>query len=90
MIRRMEGVSFDTDNATFIARYCEGSKGDPEFVSESLYVQKHRHFLYVEGGECTQYGRTFGEGGIIPVTPQQAKCWYDEHIKPLVICKDGK
>ncbi len=93
MTKRIGKVLYDTDNAIFIARHCEGSIDDSDFVSESLYVKRtcDQYFLYVEGGECTRYGREFNGPDIIPIFPQQARCWYNEHIVPLIsICEDRK
>ena len=92
MTKRIGKVLYDTDNATFIARHCEGSRGDSDFISESLYVRRDQvHFLCVEGGECTRYGREFNGADIILVTPQQAKHWFNKRIVPLIsICEDRK
>lgn len=47
---------YDTETATLVKRYVNGSYGDPAGYEESLYqTPEGLYFLHVCGGEASQY-----------------------------------
>lgn len=49
-------VEYDTDASELVAKYTNGSLGDPAGYEESLYVTANgKYFLYVNGGTDSPY-----------------------------------
>lgn len=86
MKKIIEGKRYDTETAEEIVSYWNGlGTSDFRHVNESLYKTKSgKFFLAGEGGPMSKYARTCGDmtsGGedIIPLTPQEAQNWLEEH-----------
>ncbi len=90
MKRIIDGKRYDTETASHIG---EGNgtayQGDWHYYSEDLYrTPRGNFFLCGEGGPLTKYGRpavgggTIGGSGIIPLTPDEALSWCEEHLDP--------
>ena len=78
---------YDTETATEIGAWSQGIAGTFEYVHESLFRKTNgEYFLHGEGGAASKYQEKIGTnlwyGGsvIIPLTPDGAKAWCEEHI----------
>lgn len=82
------GKRYDTDTAREIARdWSPVSRTDFSFWEEALYQKRTgEYFIHGEGGPMTRYAKSTGQnswsGGekIIPVTPEAAREWGEEHM----------
>ena len=83
--RRIDGVTYDTEQAEQLAEYwtTELSRFDLNYLREGLYRQHGRLFLAGESGARGRYakneetgGKIGGEGGYI-LTREEAKEWIE-------------
>ena len=69
-------VAYDTEASTLVAKYTEGSFGDPAGFEESLYVTEGgKYFLYVNGGVESIHAKD----DIKRVSAAKAEEWKAEH-----------
>lgn len=80
----INGKRYDTNTATFVAKYGRGlGRGDFSNYDEELYrTPRGNWFLAGEGGPMTKYSRpcgnmTSGGSGIIPLSPDEARSWLE-------------
>lgn len=88
MRKIINGKSYDTDKATLVGSWDNGSwDSDFDYVEEKLYRKRTgEYFVYGEGGARTRYAKPDGynswRGGalITPVTYEEARSWAEEHL----------
>ncbi len=89
MIQIINGLRYDTDKAKKLgdATTTNSSQGDTTYWSASLYqTASGRFFLAGSGGAATCWGRVTERGGrlagegILPLTPEEATSWAENHL----------
>lgn len=75
----INGVRFDTENATKIGAHRHGGRDDASSWSAALYRQPRggRHFLAGEGGSMSVFG---GHPRIIPLDAEGALAWANRYL----------
>ena len=69
-------VEYDTEAATEVAKYTDGSFGDPAGYEETLYVtESGKYFLYVNGGAESIHAKE----DIKRMSAAKAEEWKAEH-----------
>ena len=69
------GIEYDTDTATLVKKYTEGSFGQSEGFEESLYMTDGgKYFLYTNGGTDSPYANE----GIKRMSKAVAEKWLSE------------
>lgn len=88
----IDGLRYDTDEATVIGSDGYGSGGDFHHWEAALYVSKNgRYFLAGSGGAMSEYCQEIGQnswtGGsrIDVLTEDQAFGWAEGHLKADVV-----
>ena len=67
---------YDTETATLIQSYTQGTFGDPAGFEETLYQTPNGlYFLYVNGGSDSAYPQE----NIKSVSKAKAEAWLNEH-----------
>ncbi len=86
MKKVINGKMYNTETAHSMADTNNGyGYGDFHYVGETLYKKKTgEYFLHGEGGACSQYAESYGNGmvggeTIIPVTEREAKKWVERN-----------
>lgn len=87
MKKIIKGKKYDTDTATYIARYTHSNRSDFGYYEEDLYRKRTgEYFLYGEGGPASKYAGPAGLnswiGGtrIMPLTYKDALAWGEKHM----------
>lgn len=88
MKKIINGKRYDTETAKRIGYDCSNLlPRDFGYWEETLYVKRTgEFFLYGEGGPMTRYAESLGNNGwtggeeIIPLTPEKARAWAEEHL----------
>lgn len=83
MKTKINGITYDTENADFIEEKAYSPESEPEerHFQESLWqTENGAYFLIGTGGGCSPYSASFGnaEGpgsGIVPLTDEEADEW---------------
>jgi hypothetical protein len=83
----IRGKRFDTERAEQVAKFGRGYAGDFGRFEEALYrTARGSWFLAGAGGPMTQYSQVCDDGRsrsggerIIPLTPEQAREWLEQH-----------
>lgn len=87
MKKIIKGKKYDTDTATYIARYTHSNRSDFSYYEEDLYRKRTgEYFLCGEGGPASKYAEAAGLnswiGGtrIMPLTYKDALAWGEKHM----------
>ena len=87
MKKVIDGKRYDTDTATLMGSDSYSNTRDFKHWTEELYRKNNgEYFLYGAGGPMTKYAQSVGQnewcGGekIIPLTPDAARKWAEEHL----------
>lgn len=87
MKKIIAGRKYDTDTATYIARYTHSNRTDFSYYEEGLYRKRTgEYFLWGEGGPASKYAEAAGlnswTGGtrIMPLTYKDALAWGEKHM----------
>lgn len=76
MITEINGVVYDTKQASIDKQFTFGKPGDPNGYEETLYItDKGDYFIYTNGGPQSKYTRE----NIIPISREQVKDWILSH-----------
>jgi hypothetical protein len=76
MCREINGVIFDTANATVDKKFTFGMPGDPSGYEETLYITVDgKYFIYTFGGAQSKYP----DEQINPIRHEDVKAWVLSH-----------
>ena len=76
MCKEVDGVVYDTMNATIDKKFTYGVPGDPCGYEETLYITNDgRYFVYTYGGASSKYTSE----NIIPIEREEVKNWILSH-----------
>ena len=76
MCKEVDGVVYDTLNATVDKKFTYGVPGDPYGYEETLYITTDgKYFVYTYGGVCSKYASE----NIIPIAREDVKGWILSH-----------
>ncbi len=76
MRKIIDGVTYDTQNATLDKKFTYGAPGDPAGYEETLYISfGGRYFIYTNGGVNSRYPHE----DITPIDREQVLEWVMSH-----------